>query len=154
MTTFSDLTQYPNLYSSTYWGNFKAPLKSDKYYASDLEIIQNRNRFVRDYDIKKSLNGGDRLDYISEYIDRLLNSPTGNFFDHVEAYSRSDGMIIIITSPYMINESQHESFDPIYKMYARDAFTYIQFISKSTIMEINKREQRIAARKYSYLKFI
>lgn len=151
MTTCSDLTQYPKLYSRTYWGKERAPLISDHWYASYLEIIENRNRFIREYDIKKDLNGNKRPGYLSDYIFNLSNGPTSDLFDHIEAYGTNDGSIIIITSPYGENHSQHENFNLIYNMYAEDATTYMQNISKSAIMNINKHQRRIAARKFSYI---
>ena len=53
----NEMTNYPDTYKNCYWSNFKYP------NASGPEIINNRNRFAAEYNIKKKK-------YIPEYIEK------------------------------------------------------------------------------------
>lgn len=46
-------TEYPKIFQHTYWGRFEY----DGNHNSCREIIQNRNNFVRDFEIKKECKG-------------------------------------------------------------------------------------------------
>ncbi len=139
------LTNYPNIYKNTYWGNF---IKRED---TDINsIIENRNKFITDFDIKSIQK--NLPEYIYKALWKLLIEKNLDlklirdkwrcsdlinnyctFFDHKETYKTKSGNFIIVFSPY--NELDGEKieelgFERIYNLYHKDAFTYVKQFSK------------------------
>lgn len=123
-------TDYPNIYKYSYWGGSSQPI--------DKVTLANRNQFISDYHIVKGIK--TKPQYLYSYLEHLKKSYR-QMFDHLEVYESIDGTFVIIASPYGdrsydINEY---GFTRIYNLYENHgSSTYMQSISKSQIMYINR----------------
>ena len=145
----SELTNYFNIFNRTYWGAGGC---------ADDEIIDNRNKFVEEFNIIKSnrnipnyiltqLNpeyickvfNKDCYFYTKNNLDNIQylidNNIKKNFHtDHLEYYESKD-LWIGIFSPYRMNEEDHEyalnfGYELYNKLYNKEAITYIKKIPK------------------------
>ena len=129
---FSGKTKYPNIFLSSYWGNFKFKEGDEKE-----DIFNNRNKFVEDYKIKKYSS----LIWMENYKSFLSSKKYKS--DHVELYQTKDNKFIILNSPYCPNEEQTEAFlldgwIEINNLYSNNAKTFLKFITKKTLKDENK----------------
>jgi len=119
---FYTQTDYPDLYGGRYWGNHRGK--------EHPEIIANRNRFVKDYNI--SIVGFKEPQYVSKHIYEFPEDK-GNRFDycdHPEVYKTTDRHYIIIVSPHGCHDKCIENgFVEIYPMYSNSTKTYMKKIS-------------------------
>lgn len=115
-----ELTDFPNLFKNCYWGHFQNDDDDDI-------IIENRNKFASNYNLKKVGN-------IPKYISNHYSDREGKRFkhmDHVEVY-KNNKQYIIISSPYsdgydeMYNDSEWEKINPLY---SPEATTYLKIIN-------------------------
>ena len=122
------LTKYPKLFGNTYWAGFK---DSGKHLD---EIINNRNKFIEDYNIKKNICCSKIPKYINKEFEKYNND---YFYDHPEFYINNDNDYVIIISPYAGGEKSKEGedeflnnspFTKIYPLYFIDAITYVIII--------------------------
>lgn len=135
---FYELTKYPKIYGQTYWGGFKKQLNDND---NNIEIlINNRNNFIENYNIKKICN----LKFIRKYVDHLRNLRDKPYnIDHLETYETFDKKYIIINSPYNSSKDNEytenllkEGWILINPLYSDHANTYIKFIDKSILKNI------------------
>ena len=88
---YREYTAYPKKYEHTYWGSF--------YHNPEPHIVENRNRFITDYDIKNFVKHTkkyrNKASKIFKDIERHF------WFDHFELYSlnNSENLLAVI-SPY------------------------------------------------------
>lgn len=119
-----ELTDYKNIYRNTSWGNC-FPTCDDK------NILENRNSFIKDYNIKNSPKR--ILNKVKTYISNLQYTKARSFLDHLEFYTTKNGDSIIITSPYNVHDDDTD-FQEIYKakkiynLYNNNSRSYIIFI--------------------------
>jgi len=117
------------MFKNTYWGNFE-------YNGSNLknEIIVNRNKFIKDYGIRRKIKNKNVPKYVKKsYCD-------GNFLkdmDHIEVYETFVNNYLIVNSPYRFDDYEpiflnDNGWYEIYKLYSSDARTFIKIISKRT----------------------
>ncbi len=131
-----ELTKHPAIYSQTYWGNFDA----DKNKTQQ-RLIDNRNQFVIDYNIKRCLLNGRRPMCVSRYLNRLASGPHRALYDHVEVYEARDRAIIVIMSPYG-DHGIVDGFSQIYDLYASDsAKTYLLLATKADMWASVKKHK-------------
>ena len=119
-----DKTNYKKIYERTYWGGF--------FYNNDQkEIIQNRNKFIPEFNIKRIQTD---IRYTLEYKQqfRLLYK---EYYDHIEIYRTQDNKILMLVSPYNhkkeLSEEEflHKSnFKKIYNLYHTHADSYYKII--------------------------
>tara|TARA_Y100000389_G_scaffold21763_1_gene18691 strand:+ start:3975 stop:4424 length:450 start_codon:yes stop_codon:yes gene_type:complete len=143
-------TNNPKLFSGTYWGNF-TELHSKN--TSDVSIIQNRDRFANEFDIKSlgTLPDYKKLipsEYKKRYPWRNIDSfeeflQNSNWVDHLEIYKTngsSQVKWIIISSPYddgyyYYDEHISNGFSKLpYSLYSTDSTTYLLKIGKGGIL--------------------
>ena len=125
---FNQMTNYPNKYKKTYWGNFDEK-SLDKI---NDEIIENRNQFIPTYSITKHCYMKPyNLSQIIEGLRKFIH------IDHPELYySNTKKEYILIISLY--RQYYHPTpeiyekygFTKINQMYANDALTYVKIIPK------------------------
>ena len=113
---WNELTDYPNIYSKTYWGNFSN--KEENHPGN--RIIVNRNNFIR-------LQPGIKIS--KKNIRGIFPWP---YCDHNELYQQGD-VYILLTSPYEKGEEQlnyfrEEGWAIIPPMYTEGAITFIKCI--------------------------
>ena len=119
-----DATDYPEIYELTYWGNFEFP----NYYSTP-EIINNRNKFIKDYDIEKCVL------IKPEFIYEMVNRSTYKYLDHVECYKARNEYYVLISSPYTESHDQEHLDDgwtkiyPLYSSKTGDS-TFIKIVNK------------------------
>jgi hypothetical protein len=87
----------------------------------DMQIIENRNRFVIDYNIQAYC--------------RVKELPYNLRFDHFESYKTTRGEIVVIVSPYT-DDVPPEPFVGYHMMYHPNAKTYIAWFESK--IEYNK----------------
>ena len=108
-------TQHPKMYQNTYWGH-------PKYDDSYANMIDNRNKFPNDFDIKCYMSKCKRPQYILEEIEP-------RYIDHPEVYINKDGDYVIISSPYSPQDSEYHlanGWTEIYPMYNTSARTFMK----------------------------
>lgn len=129
---WNELTDYPTIYSNTYWGNFS----SEGQNYPDNHIIVNRNNFIR-------LQPGIKIS--KKDIQGIFPWP---YCDHNELYQQGD-VYILLTSPYEKGEEQLNYFREkgwaiIPPMYSENAITFIKCIKvgrKGLQIEHNTKEK-------------
>lgn len=141
MDKYYQLTKYKNIYKNIYWGHNSAHINIDgkKIYDLKQEIIDNRNKFIEDYNIKHIQPSFSKC--IMDYLFRMINS-NYKFHDHLEKYKTNDNKIVIIVSPYGPNDEKTytvpDDFTEIYKLYHQTATTFIKVVSIEDIKKSNK----------------
>jgi hypothetical protein len=130
--TFSDCTNYPKIFRNTYWGKFTYGDSgiNDNYKEMKM-IVDNRNQFVVDYQIKERV-------YTPETLSKFVNEC--RLLDHTEIYKTRKGGYIIITSPYRKEDGLlNIGFQEYNKLYCGHAHTYILVIDNlRSFMSKNK----------------
>lgn len=120
-------TAYPKIYTNTYWGwgNYD----EDSPYSSQ-EIIENRNRFIEENNIKRFWKP---TSLFYENVQLILNKESSFALDHRETYLTFDGYVIILVSPYgNYDESLFaHGFVRTYNLYGNGAISYVLKIRKS-----------------------
>ena len=122
---FYEHTKYPKIYKKTYWGQF------EKFV--DLNIINNRNEFIEDFNIdrkckftKKFFKNNPKFEHY------MTNEP--NVFDHTEAYRDNNNNYVIVVSPY--GECDDFLFDlgftRLYNLYSHSSYSYVICLDKNT----------------------
>lgn len=127
MATYSDLTQYPQLYENTYWGNFKA----GKGYPNS-DIVNNRNEVAEQYSLLKNIM--PRPAYLQYLLDDL-RSCENKYLDHVETYEIPNKKVMIIVSPYRAPDVQlppPRHWFTIPKIYSQSADSYAIIVPRGT----------------------
>jgi len=115
----SQLTNYPELFSQVYWGNFTYKVGDD---AGDQEIIRNRNDFVREFDIIKIETRKTFWKLFS------YEHNEGDKLDHPEAYrTRTNGIVCIVSEySHKIPESAISlGFKEYLPLYCKSATTFL-----------------------------
>ena len=119
-----DKTNYKKIYERTYWGGFF-------YNADQKEIIQNRNKFIPEFNIKRHQYS---TKYTREYSQQFYKL-YGEYYDHIEFYRTQDNKILMLVSPYnhdkKLSEEEflHKSnFKKIYNLYHTHADSYYKII--------------------------
>lgn len=112
-------TEHNKIYCQVYWSGHE-------YDDSMKEIINNRNNFIKDYDIKKI----DKTKKTMKYCD-MLNNKDPYFCDHIESYKTNNNMTIILMSPYNNKDEQiyiNDGWIKIYNMYSYGTTTYLKYV--------------------------
>jgi len=129
-THWSDLTNYPKIYSHTYWGNF--PIYPSwgtprTNYPED-ELIVNRNRFIDDFQIaNRRFKHGCRAAPYNAFC-TLLNSM--KWADHKEFYTTrmGDSICIISQSSQYDAAAEDAGFIKIYPLYCQSQSTWMKVV--------------------------
>lgn len=133
-----ELTDYPKIFSETYWGNFRLKETEEIW-----EVINNRNNFIEEYNIVLSTPSKPKgiPQYVSKHLDRnsITEETAGikkGLLDHTEVYE-NDYQFILVNSPYRDNEEKFDDTSLLlqgwiktYMLYHKDANSYIKTISK------------------------
>lgn len=123
ITNLSSKTNYNRIFKNTYWGGFEY---TDPHYDN---IIENRNKFVIDYNLRKICN--TRRTQTFYYVFKKYVK-----LDHVEFYTTDDpDMILVLNSPYCVTEEQDQKlvehgFKKIYPLYNNLAQSYVKIMLK------------------------
>lgn len=126
MTTFADQTDYPKVFSDTYWGNTRYQNAMDLHE----QIIQNRNEFVERFKIQSNITHKKRKHTnIKNQIKNqffYLEHMKGQTTDHIEYYD--NGIAVIgISSNYDDNDEiawADAGFHKIDPLYSLDSTTF------------------------------
>ncbi len=114
-----ELTNHPKLFQHTYWGNFT---NHPTNHPGD-NIIENRNKFVADYKIKKMGGWPNKLKNMLFWTACRVDGPIGGLYDHAEFYTAEESYVCVL-SPYKDYPEQY-GFKRIYPLYMNDATTYV-----------------------------
>jgi hypothetical protein len=122
-----ELTDYPRIYIHTYWGAFPVDGNFNREISND-EIIENRNRFIREFNIYKS---ADHPKYIQKILDDCNADKV--YTDHVELYINDNKEYVILSSPYDMSEATQQKYAEkgwalIYKLYSTTANTFMKTV--------------------------
>jgi hypothetical protein len=115
------MTEYPKIFKNVYWGNFDN--KTDKL---EQNIIENRNNFVKEFEIVRVKNIPQK--YHKYYNFEKRYNENKDFFDHVEEYKTKNNDYLVICSPYynqdeLAKKLGYRKYKPLYSL---GAFTYIK----------------------------
>lgn len=120
-----EMTDYPELYSKTYWGGFH-------HHEEENDIIIARNRFADFFKPKIALNP-------PKYILHLISRTNNKHYDHIEIYETKHSYIIL-NSPYKhVDKALFKDWDEHEPHYSKDAYTFLKVIPKK--YKQNKKEQ-------------
>ena len=106
-------TNYPNIFKGTYWGNLDTNLITH-------EIIQNRNQFIEDYDIKKSV-------ILPRYCKVGMKFHTSL----LEGYLTHDKKYVMLSSVFSkryVRGYISDGWTPIYQLYGITTHSYVKII--------------------------
>lgn len=92
MTEFRKMTNYPNIYD-VYWGN---KIYNGTTDCRMIEIFENRNKFIENYNISNKRN----LYKFKELIHEIRSILSDTYFDHSEYYKTNDGKYVLLVNPY------------------------------------------------------
>jgi len=143
---YYNLTDYPKIYRTTYWGNFR--YREDNFISKD--IIENRNNFIKDFDIKS--HGKSLPKYMLNKCHKHINVG-----DHVEKYKTNDNKLIIINSPYGSSEKEKKELEElgyveVKPMYNHSAKTYMYITDiENNYKKPQIMENFICEKKYNVL---
>lgn len=118
MTNLSQYTKYPDIYKKTYWNG------DMKKYCSDL-IFENRNKFVKEFNIKKICKNKNLPSYLMKYIKPFFNK------DYFESYlTNSNNFICVVHDIYDVFECMktnchNHGWKPIYKIFNDSSNSYV-----------------------------
>jgi len=120
MNYFYERTKYPKIYACSYWGHFKNEDESP-------EIIDNRNNFITEFNIKAYYN---MPKYMYRKHEKMMDYNTKFSIDHIETYKTRDNKSVIVNSPYCVTEETEKELLELgfvkYKpLYSNSATTYI-----------------------------
>lgn len=120
-----ELTEHPYLFKNTYWDMF---IDYENPHHFDDTIIANRNKFVKDYQIK--CHPANIPNYVHDQYWDFQNTNYG-LVDHVEVYRTHDRKNIVLSSPYT-NSGIHiylaDGWIPVDPSYSTGAYSYIKII--------------------------
>ena len=135
-------TKYPKIFSC-YWGAYDY---SNIAMGITDEIIDNRNKFVEDFEITRSKTISDKLNrFLGDYAIYGKYNP---YYDHIETYYTKTKKHIIVVSPYLTNECF--DFDKIVKYFEKGGFKlYNKIYSTSATTFIKVVNYDSVTRKYS-----
>ena len=135
---YSDKTNYKNIYGHTYWGAFKVEGKLNSNNDKFKKIINNRNSFITDYNIKKCYSTNTPVK-LSTLVNYMRNDPKfGSSIDHVEVYLQNDGNYLIVISPYYVSSEDtknliDDGWKKIYDLYSNSTTSFVKVIEKKNI---------------------
>lgn len=112
-----EYTNRPSLFMSTYWGNCC-------YSKTDDEIIQNRNQFLKDYNIKGLKKETKKIESLFNQLENY------KYLDHQECYRTKDKKNILIVSPYHrdSNKEPPNGWTKIYPLYSNSCYTFLKIV--------------------------
>ena len=96
---FYEQTKHRKVYSPTYWGQFRHTI-------NEQEIIDNRNNFVGDFNIKSYYR---MPQYMTRKCESMLDRNTKLKIDHTETYKTHDNKCVIVNSPYYVTEDDEKA---------------------------------------------
>jgi hypothetical protein len=91
--TLADRTQYPKIFENTYWGCFSYEANS-----IDEPIFENRNRFVKKFDIQREFWPRGKGSAVMH--SRFRSTRLTHFCDHIEGYVTRFSEFVVICSNY------------------------------------------------------
>ena len=114
----ASLTKYPEIFEGTYWNRHAG--------GWDPVIIENRNRFVEEYNIKRKVNISYKRPLGKKRFESEINPeyPGNSTFDHFELYEREGklGYVAIFSRYADLNpmiKGHQQAIDMGYKKYLR-----------------------------------
>lgn len=135
----SQLTNNNDIYNETYWGQFLAHNNNPRE-----EIIQNRNRFIIEYEITKHKEIPDLyMKKICDDSEGLTKNDKDMSLDHMEHYMNKYGDYVLIFSKY-VNDDEKEialgcGFKEIYPLYDLSQNTYMRVINTRTTLNKHRK---------------
>ena len=143
MSSYYQLTRYPNIFRGSYWGSFTTdPIRDNDMVG----IFQNRNRFVEEFQITKRLSISNTINTLlkTEFndLDKLIREKhisrtavlliylkkddiRSDFYDHVEVYKTADDRIIVLSSPYVSKDEKYYTSYLLFDKYDIDGVDII-----------------------------
>ena len=122
-----EYTAYPKIYKHCYWGSFATiPYP---------EVVENRNTFAREYDIKKQVKGMRKYYTKANKVFKQFTDLSSYDLDHFELYTLNNSeKLLAVISPYhgALKSTKERitanGWTEIYPLYTPDATTFIYYI--------------------------
>lgn len=133
-------TNYPKIFLC-YWANMGYSNEYD-------EIIENRNNFIEQYNIKKIAN--HKLKFIQNFKLDLYRSANSSLFDHLEIYQDNNDKYVILNSPYGEQNEKliNADWEVINPLYSQSATTYIKILNKADMNKMGFVSKNISEYKF------
>lgn len=124
---FYERTKHPKIYACCYWGHFKNE-------EEDQEIIDNRNNFIPEFNIKAYYR---MPKYMTRKCEKIVDLNTKYKIDHIETYKTRDNKCVIVNSPYFVTDQEEKDllelgyvkYKPIYSTSAK-TYVYVTDIGR------------------------
>lgn len=139
-------TEYPHIYGCSYWGSHRITNR----YKLDLEIIKNRNDFIKRFKITKY----KKLTSLQWYK-KEREQPSGLEFDHQEYYENINGCMIYVCSQFN-TYPLYKQMKPIYDIDQWSGYQIVETTkSKKLLMKqiFDKFPPEISKYIQGYLKY-
>jgi len=136
---FYELTDYPKIFKKTYWGKFNTENREQKEMEEIKNIVQNRNQFIKDYNIKNICLRPIKKIY--KFIDKVKND---SLIDHLEIYETNNKEYYILNSPYKNIDDEitiefiNLGWTFIPKLYFNESITFIIKVNFEMIKKTNQ----------------
>jgi hypothetical protein len=134
-------TKYPKVYEDSYWGSHRFINREGQQLSEkDLVLIENRNRFKEEYNLKSYYDLGSKVFYYNHLKkDCEVYEKEGSYDrrDHIEYYKDTNKNVIIIFSMWvgenqeLINKILEKGYVMIEPLYATDQKTFMKKLYKS-----------------------
>jgi len=127
---FAEMTDYPRIFESCYWGQFK--VESSRPDQDMSAIFANRNAFAQEFSLVRISPSTRVPQYASRHVERSQN--TDGWLDHPEIYKDSEGQYVVVTSPYREHDRvmSDAGWTKYRQLYMPNAHTYVKRITRST----------------------
>lgn len=106
---YKELTNHKKVFDRTYWGNFTVSFMN---YEEVSQMARNRDMFVETHGIKmgwRPTQTFDRKWKLNFYKKPNTDPIDKRYYDHREWYRTKDGYVILVISPYAVDEKLHET---------------------------------------------
>jgi hypothetical protein len=142
------VTNNPEIFRTTYWGNLRYNNK---------EIIENRNKFIEEWEITKCLSSDECPKYVlyqseiypfekNRILGYIMSWDREDFGDHSELYKTKKGYAIVVSPTCEYDEeAERKGYVRIPALYHNGAYTYIKtnFIANKKSVKQYYKEQEI-----------
>ena len=132
---YADYTEYPNIFQIPYWGNHRLAQREGIWNTDITAICNNRNKFIKDYDIEKYHKPSLKMMDKSRVLKKIYEGQVSiDIRDHIEFYICRDKTLISVFSKCVDIDEHNLIISQGYKLipplYFKEQNTYMKVILK------------------------
>ena len=119
---YYQLTNYPHVFKQCYWGNFQMNENELLSTHNMVEIIQNRNHFVEDFQIQRLGKLPQLKQCKMNKMHNIYDRNNNHYYDHCEVYYTHRKTHVIIMSSYITESVGAELYQKVINWYEERGF--------------------------------